>query len=257
MPRRTAYANFGDPRGRNRPREEGPVRVYIRWHQVLIAFISLTIGGVIRGILGKHSNDGYLDEQGCPVMDGQVFNWLTNIGNLIIAFGVLYLAVSGIISKFLLGCRFRDAAICCGQLFMSLVGKLVVGVSTVTILLLNIYGTFILTESNKDMQWETKGTKTYCDKAVVTLFKTINFGVYAIIGIMFFWTSFLCVKNFCVMDSGDYQKKKNGTSDLDEEERQFLKEAGCKIIDDKIYWPSEDDPKVSNSDSNWETDSDK
>jgi hypothetical protein len=55
MPRRTAYANVnsGDPRGRNRPREEGPVRVYIRWHQVLIAFISLTIGGVIRGILGK------------------------------------------------------------------------------------------------------------------------------------------------------------------------------------------------------------
>jgi hypothetical protein len=53
MPRRTAYANFGDPRGRNRPREEGPIRVYIRWHQVLIAFISLTIGGVIRGILGK------------------------------------------------------------------------------------------------------------------------------------------------------------------------------------------------------------
>ena len=55
MPRRTAYANvnFGDPRGRNRPRELGPVRIYIKWYQVLIALISLTIGGVIRGILGQ------------------------------------------------------------------------------------------------------------------------------------------------------------------------------------------------------------
>ena len=78
-------------------------------------------------------------------MDGQVFNWLTNIGNLIIAFGVLYLAVSGIISKFLLGCRFRDAAICCGQLFMSLVGKMIVGMATVAILLFNTYGTTLLT----------------------------------------------------------------------------------------------------------------
>jgi hypothetical protein len=93
----------------------------------------------------QHSNDGYLDVQGCPVLDGQVFNWLTNIGNLIIAFGVLYLAVSGIISKFLLGCRFRDGAIICGQLFMTLFGKLVVGVATVTILLFNLYGTSILT----------------------------------------------------------------------------------------------------------------
>jgi hypothetical protein len=50
MPRRTAY---DDPRRRNRPREEGPVRIFIRWHQVLIALISLTIGGVIRGILGQ------------------------------------------------------------------------------------------------------------------------------------------------------------------------------------------------------------
>ena len=55
MQRRTAYGNgnFGDPRRRNRPREEGPVRIFIRWHQVLIALISLTIGGVIRGILGQ------------------------------------------------------------------------------------------------------------------------------------------------------------------------------------------------------------
>ena len=50
MPRRTAY---DDPRRRIRPREEGPVRIFIRWHQVLIALISLTIGGVIRGILGQ------------------------------------------------------------------------------------------------------------------------------------------------------------------------------------------------------------
>jgi len=65
------------------------------------------------------------------------------------------------------------------------------------------------------------------------------------------------------MDSGDYQKKKNGNLDLDEEERQFLKECGCKIIGDKIYWPPkdpEDDLKMSNRDclnrdSNWETDS--
>jgi len=264
MPRRTAY---DDPRRRNRPREEGPVRIFIRWHQVLIALISLTIGGVIRGILGQHSNDGYLDEQGCPVLDGQVSNWLTNIGNLIIAFGVLYLAVSGIISKFLLGCGFRDGAICCGQLFMSLLGKLVVGVATVTILLFNLYGTSILTESNKDMQWETKGTETYCDKTVVTLFKTINFGVYAIIGIIFFITSFLCIKKCCVTDSGDYQKKKTDNLDLDEEERQFLKECGCKFVGDKIYWPPkdpEDDLKSKKDlekkdclkhDSNWETDS--
>ena len=55
MPRRTAYANvnFGDPRGRNQPPKEGPVRIYMKWHKVLIAFILLTIGGVIRGILGK------------------------------------------------------------------------------------------------------------------------------------------------------------------------------------------------------------
>ena len=107
------------------------------------------------------------------------------------------------------------------------------------------------------MQWETKGTKTYCDKTVVTLFKTINFGVYAIIGIIFFITSFFCVKKCCVMDLGDYQKKKNGNLDLDEEERQFLKESGCKIVGDKIYWPPEDDLKDRNSDSNWETDSNK
>ena len=79
------------------------------------------------------------------------------------------------------------------------------------------------------MQWETKGTKTYCHKTVVTLFKTINFGVYAIIGIVFFITTFLCVKKCCVMDSGD-KKKKIDNLDLDREERQFLKEAGCKII---------------------------
>ena len=122
-------------------------------------------------------------------------------------------------------------------------------------------------ESNKDMQWETKGTETYCDKTVVTLFKTINFGVYAIIGIIFFITSFLCIKKCCVTDSGDYQKKKTDNLDLDEEERQFLKECGCKFVGDKIYWPPkdpEDDVKFKKDlekkdclkhDSNWETDS--
>ena len=95
-------------------------------------------------IFNQHSNEGFLEEQGCPALNGTVFDWTTNIANGFIVLGFLAFSVCGILPKLLQLCQLRDEAICCGKLFMGLFGKFVVFVATITVIIYNIYGTFIL-----------------------------------------------------------------------------------------------------------------
>jgi len=183
-----------------------------------------------------HSNEGFLEEQGCPALNGQVFEWITNIGNIFIVLGFLFMSVCGILPKLFQLCQLRDEAICCGTLFMGYFGKFLVFVATIIVILYNIYGTFILREANRqDIQWEIRvpkdKAKSYCDKTVVTLFKTMIYGIYAAIGMIFCISIFFCCKKMCGWGPKLSQTEKDDKMkiDFDAEEKEFLKVCGYDI----------------------------
>lgn len=124
---------------------EGPIHIYVDVKTSLFSIIVVIFGTVVRGIVDAYSNEGKVfQERGCPVLDGQFYNWLFNLGNLLIVIGFLGLSVSGIIPKMFHLCQMPDEAICCGQVFMSAIGKFIVFIAFFSVVFFNIYGSFIL-----------------------------------------------------------------------------------------------------------------
>ena len=132
-------------RERYREYREGPILIHISSWKVVVALTVLTIGIMVRGISDKHSNKTkFLEDQGCPALNGQFFQWVTDVGNLLIAIGFLGLSFAGILPYMLKLCQLRDEAICCGQIFMGYIGKFLVFMALFGLTLFNIYGSFIL-----------------------------------------------------------------------------------------------------------------
>ena len=123
---------------------EGSISIYIDVKIAVTSTLAILLGAIVRGLNDKYTNVGrYLQDQGCPALDGQVHDWITNMGNFYLIIGVFGLSLAGIIPKLFKLCQLRDEAICCGQIFMGLFGKISAYTFVIFLLLFNGYGTFL------------------------------------------------------------------------------------------------------------------
>merc|ERR1711944_280830 len=119
---------------RKRWNGKAPVIIDSDWSIFLIATLVTMLGIVGFTLLyykGNSTWDWELSKEcftiwcdQCPAFNGRIRTYVRNMSILLVLYGVLGYLNSGIISQFFLLLHLRDEAICCGQIFMGMFGKI-------------------------------------------------------------------------------------------------------------------------------------
>ena len=165
-----------------------PIIIKIKVKEFVMAFLLFVLGIVVWSLTKKYSNDfPKLTQQHCPALNGKIYDWTANLGIILMIMGFLGFCTSGIISKIFLGIQFRMESVCCGHFFMGVFGLVLNFLGLLILSLYNVYGSFILRELNPSNtqtldHYPDEDAKTYCNKIILNLFKTMHIFVYVLIG---------------------------------------------------------------------------
>ncbi len=108
-----------------------------------------------------------------------------------IVIGLALLARSGFIPCIYKGVGLRDEAICCGKIFMTLFGSVIIGLLVASLTILNMYGSFVISQTEgidggvqHEERWPLEKAITYCAKPMWILTKVLNYGEYTVVSLV-------------------------------------------------------------------------
>ena len=150
--------------------------IKVQVKELFISLFILLLGIVIWSMTSTYSNLAIdVRNQNCPAMDGKIYDWIANLGNMLIALGVLGISICGFLPRILLGCKCRMESVCCAATAMSIFGKVLAAFGLFAILVYNIYGGFIYQDIPNEIQStdhnSIEDAKNYCDENILNLFK--------------------------------------------------------------------------------------
>ena len=165
-----------------------PIIIKLKVKESVMAFLLFVLGIVVWSLTQKYSNNfPKLTQQHCPALNGKIYDWTANLGNILIALAFLGFCTSGIVSKIFLGIQFRMESVCCGHLFMGVFGLVLNFLGLLILTLYNVYGSFVLREltpynAQTLDNYPDEDANTYCDKIILNLFKSMHIFIYVLIG---------------------------------------------------------------------------
>ena len=162
--------------------------IKVQVKELFMSLFILLLGIIIWSMTSTYSNSAIdVRNQYCPAMDGKIYEWTANLGNMLIALGVLGISICGFLPKILLGCQCRMESVCCAAICMSSFGKALEAFGLFVILLYNIYGGKIYQEIPNEIQStdhelflpggrladqnSIEIAKNYCNEKILNLFK--------------------------------------------------------------------------------------
>ena len=209
-----------------------PIIIKLKVKESVMAFLLLVLGFVVWGLTEKYSNNfPKLTQQFCPALNGKIYDWTANLGSILIAIGFLGFCTSGIIPKIFLGIQFRMEAVCCGHLFMGVFGLVLNFLGLLILTSHNVYGSFILRELNPSNtqtvdHYPDEDAKTYCNKLILNLFKSMHIFIYVLIGTIIIFYLVKCGRKIKQIVSEDEL-----TDPLDEFEHEGLEHRIAKALE--------------------------
>ena len=181
---------------RRRPDEPQIVRVRFKKSFLLFGIGSLCLGTAVRIILIFYNNDhADLLDQKCPAEKYTIFNFVRDMGNLLLFQGALDLAISGFIPWFFTLCQRNAEAICCGHLFMGLIGLVFKAVFSFITFGFNVNGTRIMIRVVRQNVTErnAQAPDAYCHGVVYYLALVLNALIYVCILAFIIYKIWSCV----------------------------------------------------------------
>lgn len=188
--------NLGNQKNRRRLDEPQIIRVRFKKIFLLFGIASLCLGTAVRTILIFYNNDhADLLDQKCPAEKYTIFNFVRDMGNLLLVQGTLDLAISGFIPWFFTLCQRNAEAICCGHLFMGLIGLVIKAIFCLITIGFNINGTRIMIRvvRKKVTERNDQAPEAYCHGVVYYLAIVLNALIYVCILAFIIYKIWTCV----------------------------------------------------------------
>ncbi len=115
--------------------------------------------------------------------------------------GLAMAAKSGLIPKLLLLFGLHDETICCGKIFMTLCGNVLLGLLIVGFTTFNAYGSFVIHNAERsglqhEVRWPEAEAKTY------------YFGSYVVVSLVFVLLMFRCYRKMVITRKGTGTRSK-------------------------------------------------